>query len=83
MPLLLKGNYKGTFGSKQPPQWLTAKDISNTKFPKNNSGIVLIADTAKDVAYYNSWQAISIEWFDKLVDKSESSSNGNSDKKFW
>ena len=61
----------------------TAIEFSKTSFPKNNSGIVLIADTARDVAYHNSWQAISVEWFDKLIDKSDAASGGDTDNKLW
>jgi len=83
IPLVLRGNYKGAFGAKSSPQWLTAKEVSKTSFPKSNSGIVLIADTASDVAYHNSWQAISIEWFDKFLIKSDAASGGDTDKKLW
>lgn len=83
MPLLLKGNYKGAFGNKTYPQWLTAKDITKMSFPRKNSGIVIVANTSTDVAYFKSWKAISVEWFDKLINNSEDSSDDDLDKKLW
>jgi len=85
MPLVLKGNYKGNFGRKSAPQWLTARDLAKTRFPNSNSGIVMIANTSNNVAYHNSWQAISVDWFDKLVSKSDdaAASSGDPDKKLW
>jgi hypothetical protein len=85
MPLVLKGNYKEAFGSKSAPQWLSSKDLARTSFPKNNSGIIVIANTPADVAYHNSWQAIAVEWLDNLVSSANelSSRRGNADKKLW
>jgi hypothetical protein len=84
MPLVLKGNYKGTFGAKPAPQWLNARELSKTQFPKNNSGIVIVANSSSNVAYHNSWKAISVDWLDKLVGKSEAAaSSGDPDKKLW
>ena len=81
MPLVLSGKYKGVFGGKSSPEWLTADDLEKEKFSKENQGIVLIANTAQDVASID-WNAISVEWFDKLLSKSEDASE-DSDKKMW
>ena len=82
MPLVLSGKYKGVFGGKSSPEWLTADDLEKEKFSKENQGIVLIANTAQDVASID-WNAISVEWFDKLLSKSEDASSEDSDKKMW
>ena len=81
MPLLLKGNYKGTFGGMSEPQWLTSKDVAKMNFTKKNSDIVVIANSSNDVAHHDNWDAISVKWFDKLVQKS--SEAGNNNKKLW
>jgi hypothetical protein len=81
MPLILNGNYKGTFGGISAPQWLSPSDLERTNFSKNNPGIVILANTPTEVASEKTWQAISVEWFDKLV--KTASESGNSDKKFW
>ena len=85
MPLVLTGNYKGSYGGISAPQWLNADDLKKTKYSKNNSGIVIIANLSSDVAYHKEWKAISIEWLDKLVNKStEAASNtGDSNRKLW
>jgi hypothetical protein len=85
MPLVLKGNYKGQFGGMSSPQWMTSQDIENTRFTKNNSGIIILANTPNEVAYNTSWKAISIEWFNNLVSISGkvSSEQSNPDKKLW
>lgn len=85
MPLILNGNYKSTFGGKSPPQWLSANDLEKTKFTKDNNGIVIIANSANEVAFHNNWQAISIEWFDNLINSANESASktGNSDRKLW
>ena len=85
MPLVLKGNYKTQFGGMSSPQWINAKDIENIKFTKNNTGIIILANTPNEVAYSNKWQAISIEWLDSLVSISGKVAyeQSNSDKKLW
>jgi hypothetical protein len=85
MPLVLKGNYKGQFGKMSSPQWMTAKDIENTKFTKNNSGIIILANSPNEVAQHNNWQSIAIEWLNNLVSSSEkvASEQSNPDKKLW
>ena len=85
MPLVLTGNYKGTFGGLSSPQWLNNDDLKKTNFSKNNSGIVIIASSSSDVAHNTEWKAISIEWLDNLVHKSTEAAENSNDpnKKLW
>jgi hypothetical protein len=85
MPLVLTGNYKGTFGGLSSPQWLNNDDLKKTNFSKNNSGIVIIASSSSDVAHNTEWKAISIEWLDNLVNKSTEAAENSNDpnKKLW
>jgi hypothetical protein len=85
MPLVLKGNYKSQFGGMSSPQWMNATDLQNKVFTKNNSGIIVLANTPNEVAYTKNWKAISVEWLNNLVSLSEKSAykQSNPSKKLW
>ena len=80
MPLVLIGNYKGTFGGMSPPQWLSYYDLKKAKYEKDNSGIIIISNLQSDVVHYERWKAIPIEWLDGLVNKSTEAASNSGDQ---
>ena len=80
MPLVLIGNYKGTFGGMSPPQWLSYDDLKKAKYEKDNSGIIIISNLQSDVVHYEQWKAIPIEWLDGLVNKSTEAASNSGDQ---
>ena len=78
MPLLIKGNYKGTFGEMSQPQWLTPTELVSKKFT-TNKGIFILTNSSGDIGNKNKWNAIDVKWLDKLLLKA----NSMGDKKMW
>lgn len=81
VPLLVNG----TLGSKSSPNWLTATDLEKMEFPKGNPGAVILCNMSSQLSDPNSWKAISVEWFEKLIDQAEQSAKRSQtpDKKMW
>jgi hypothetical protein len=81
MPLVLYGEYKGNFGGKSQPQWLSVSDLIKKSFSENNPAIIMNSDSI----HMDKMLEINIEWLDNVVEKSTdiSESSGNSDKKIW
>jgi len=99
MPLVLDGKYTSFYGNKTPPQWLTYKDELKMKnkslfnFTKNNNNnnnkfkdnkiFVMISNTREDMKHKKKWNSISINFLNKLIDKTDKHSSGNIDKKMF
>lgn len=69
MPLLINGEYKGIFGGLDEPHWLDASDLSKQKITRQDSGIVIVTNSSRDIGDNKNWKAISVDFFDNLVEK--------------
>lgn len=86
IPFLIKGTFTGTFNSKSPPIWYTAKDISSTNnFTESNPAYVILSNTSSQLTNFSDWKAVDIVWFQNLVNKANAfaSKAGNPDRKLW
>jgi hypothetical protein len=81
MPLVLYGEYKGSFGGKSSPQWLSVSDLRKKSFSQNNPAIIMNSNSI----HMDKMLEMNIDWLDNVVEKSTdiSESSGNSDKKIW